>query len=197
MNGNRYLFCGSDFVVQQAEDTPARDWEGNIIYDGQGNELTIGNMPGYNEEIVKEENNKVWWSGDYTPINAYYFSAKGANFCSGALLGLTTTIIQVDQNLQQQTIESVVICGSAFTNGQPNTYRDGVALIEEGTTTLQTVLPKSATLLHETFHVIFGAGEAGFLEDTNEFCRWSIYNSLYSRVFSALCTLVILTRMDR
>ncbi|OBT97835.1 hypothetical protein VE01_04980 [Pseudogymnoascus verrucosus] len=163
LNGNRYLFCDSNFLIHQAEDTPAQDWNAQDIIDANGNIVTIGDVPGYAEALAENKTSEAWWSGDLTPVNGYYFSPTGGDYCDGAGLGLTAEITELNQPTRPTGIESIILCGSSFTNGKPNNYRDGDALIQAGTN-LADVVPKSATLLHEALHVLNGAGPTGFLQ---------------------------------
>ncbi|KFY91794.1 hypothetical protein V500_04460 [Pseudogymnoascus sp. VKM F-4518 (FW-2643)] len=163
LNGNRYLFCDSNFLIHQAEDTPAQDWNAQDILDSNGNIVTIADVPGYAEALAENITSEAWWSGDLTAVNGYYFSPTGGDYCDGGGLGLTAEITELNQPTRPNGIESVIICGSSFTNGQPDSYRDGDALIVTGTN-LAKVVPKSATLLHEALHVLNGAGDTGFLQ---------------------------------
>jgi hypothetical protein len=173
LNGNRYLFCDSDFVVEQAEDTPARDWQANVIHDAEGNEATIANV--YAEALAS---GKAWWSGDYTPVNGYYFSSVGGEYCENHVGLAFTADIKINVNGNPDKITSVVLCGSSLTADKPASYKAGDAMIVEGKN-LADVVPRSATLFHEAFHVVFG----GEFLDKDEDCKWPIYNTGDSRVF--------------
>jgi hypothetical protein len=84
--------------------------------------------------------------------------------------GLVTT--------HQLPIVFTVLCPQSFTNvlllpgkeKQPESYKVGDESIAVGTN-LADVVPRSASLLHEAFHVVFGAGEYGFLQGNKEICR--------------------------
>lgn len=67
----------------------------------------------------------------------------------------------------------VIICPEAFENDiRPETYGSAADNIEEGTASLGDVVPRSATLLHEGFHVVFGVGGPwGMLEGPQETCK--------------------------
>lgn len=179
------MFCGSDFLIHQGEDSPAQDFNADVILDNNGNIVTIADVPGYAEALAENITSEAWWSGDLTPVNGYYFSPTGGDYCDGAGLGLTALIKEINEPTRPNGIESLIICRSSFTNGQPDNYRDGDALIQAGTN-LARVVPKSATLLHEVFHVLFGAGPTGFLQG-DELCRCSLLNTRDSQVCSASC----------
>ncbi|KAI2471680.1 hypothetical protein F4781DRAFT_90224 [Annulohypoxylon bovei var. microspora] len=175
LNGDRYLFCGSNFLIHQSEDTQALDWQANEIIDDDGNPVTIVDVPGYAEALDADADNDAWWSGDLTPVNGYYFSTTGGEYCDTNNLGLTAAIQELEADITGQPtvrkqIESIIICDHSFTNDRPDSYSAGDALIVAGTN-LATVVPKSATLLHEAFHLLFGVDDGsnpdnptGFLE---------------------------------
>ncbi|KAL7943681.1 hypothetical protein V8C42DRAFT_358930 [Trichoderma barbatum] len=176
LNGDRYLFCGSNFLVEQSPDAAALDWQAKNILDSDNDVVPINKVPIYADALAQDKANKIWWSGDRTPINGYYFSPTDGDYCdvlSGPNkdiknLGLTAEIteLEVDSNgqaMRRRSIESVVFCPETFTNGKPDTFGAANASIAEETN-LADVVPKSATLMHEAFHVVFGAGPTGFLE---------------------------------
>ncbi|KAI0837650.1 hypothetical protein F5Y06DRAFT_270974 [Hypoxylon sp. FL0890] len=177
LNGNRYLFCGSDFLVHQTEDTPALDWEANEILDDEGNPVSIVDVPNYAKALGDDPDNEAWWSGDLTLVNGYYFTATGGEYCDSDNLGLTAKIDELEadvtgQPTKRKPIEFVILCDHSFTNTErPDSYKVGNAAIVAGTN-LATVVPKSATFLHEAFHLIFGVeaesddpnNPGGFLE---------------------------------
>ena len=173
--------------------TAALDWKANTIEDDKGNPVTIAGVPGYvAANTAAGAGSTPWWSGTHSPVNGYYFSPTGGAYCTTSTnandpndfpLGLTAEIkeLEVDSSgnpTQRTPIESIIICGVAFTNtDHPASYKVGDAAISAGTN-LQKVVPKSATLLHEAFHLLFGVdtGEdpnnpGGFLEG-DELCRW-------------------------
>lgn len=182
LNGDRYLFCGSDFLVHQTADTQALDWEAKDIVDDDGNPVAIADVPGYAEALGEDPDNDAWWSGDLTDVNGYYFSTTGGEYCDGDNLGLTAVIQELEADITGQPtvrkqIESVILCDHSFTNDRPESYKAGDAMISKGTN-LATVVPRSATLLHEAFHLLFGVDDGsnpgsptGFLEG-DEICRW-------------------------
>ncbi|TRX94653.1 hypothetical protein FHL15_004425 [Xylaria flabelliformis] len=171
--GDRFLFCGSDFLVYQPDDTQALDFQAQDIFDGQGNLVRIADVPSYAEKLNEDADNDAWWSGFLTDTNGYYFSPTGGEYCDGTNLGLTATIQQLvpgpNGGAQNgHTLSSIVLCPYSFTESpQPNTYKDANALLTQRTD-LAKAVPKSSTLLHEAFHLLFGAGTTGFLEDADE-----------------------------
>lgn len=184
LNDDRYLFCGSDFLAEQATNTPAQDWLAKDLVDGDGNVVNIEAVPGYAEALAENRDSAAWWSGDLTEINGYYFSNTGGFYCDmGRTLGLTAVIGELEADITgnptvRKRVESVVICPYCFAanNPSPNSFRIGSNGIASGTN-LPDVLPKSATLLHEAFHVVFGVvlnagddNDRGFLQG-DEFCR--------------------------
>ncbi|KAI1474618.1 hypothetical protein F4774DRAFT_429661 [Daldinia eschscholtzii] len=166
LNGNRFLFCGSDFLEAKKKDTVARDWKDNEIKDDKGKAVTIADVTAYANALKADPNNKAWWSGDHTPVKGYYFSTTGGKYCGPATknLGLTAAIQELEadpsgQPTLRKPVEIVVLCEESFTNTkQPDSYRIGDAKIKAGTN-LADVVPKSATLLHEAFHVLFGVDD--------------------------------------
>ncbi|KAI1735898.1 hypothetical protein F4680DRAFT_452560 [Xylaria scruposa] len=105
-----------------------------------------------------------WWSGERTSINGYYFTSPdgGGNYCSDTgNLGLTSTLKELVQGpngpkeVEQEEAQTIVICPNAFESPAPSTYGEAVMKITEGIK-LDLVVPKSTTLLHEAFHVVFG-----------------------------------------
>jgi hypothetical protein len=123
--------------------------------------------------------NVAWWAGDRTTANGYYFTDanSGGNYCNTpGNDGITANLLLVRSTpnglpTQHAEYSTVVLCPSSFTNAaRPNSWTAGSAQIVAGVS-LQTVLPKSTTLLHELFHLIHGAGTTGFLEGNDEFCE--------------------------
>ncbi|KAJ3564418.1 hypothetical protein NPX13_g7848 [Xylaria arbuscula] len=100
-----------------------------------------------------------WWAGEYIDVNGYYFTLKksGGAYCTGGNLGLTATLQLLTiagEPKSEGMIQTVVICPVAFNSQAPDSYADAVAMTSEGTS-LDAVMLKSATLLHEAFHVVF------------------------------------------
>ncbi|KAK0755767.1 hypothetical protein N5P37_011641 [Trichoderma harzianum] len=163
-------------IRKQTQDDTAKDYQGNGIIDKNGNLVPIESIPGYKTAIGTKAGNKIWWSGQYAPFNGYYFSPTGADYCSNPKsLGLTSFIQELEVNTKTGTlkgrrqVEDIIICPSSFTTSAPDSFTAGDALISAGTG-LDTVLPKSATLLHESFHNLFGTtGQYGFLQTGEEY----------------------------
>ncbi|KAM6476473.1 hypothetical protein HDV62DRAFT_247359 [Trichoderma sp. SZMC 28011] len=176
IDNSRYIFCDSTWLIEQTQDDTAKDYQGNGIIDKNGNLVPIESIPGYKTAIGTKAGNKIWWSGQYAPFNGYYFSPTGADYCSNPKsLGLTSFISELEVNTKTGTlkgrrqVEDIIICPSSFTTSAPNSFTAGDALISAGTG-LDTVLPKSATLLHESFHNLFGTtGQYGFLQTGEEY----------------------------
>ncbi|KAI1345752.1 hypothetical protein F5Y01DRAFT_322793 [Xylaria sp. FL0043] len=183
-NSNFHLFCGSDFLVRQAVDTPALDWQAKQILDNKGNPVNIAAVPEYAAALAGEPDKEAWWSGDHTPVNGYYFSNTGGEYCDtksstnndadGHNLGLTAVIQQlgvVGSTGAARTVDNIIICDYSFTNpDRPESYAAGDAAIVAGTN-LAKAVPRSATLFHELFHLLFGVDNGadpqnptGFLE---------------------------------
>lgn len=162
--------------MQQTDDTQARDWQARDITNAEGQPVTIAQVPAYAAALDEGPDNAVWWSGDRTDVNGYYFSTTGGKYCDGDNLGLTAMITELEPDgagsatARANPIESIILCDHSFTTGdRPASYRAGDALIAVDTN-LATVVPRSATLLHEAFHMLFGAGPTGFLQG-DEICR--------------------------
>lgn len=122
--------------------------------------LTGGNVP--------------WWAGIHTTANGYYFTPanSGGDYCNTAILN----IYVANPNgapTQHAVYSTVVLCPWSFTDpNRPDTWPAGSNRIYAGDS-LETALPKCATLLHEEFHLMFGAGSEGTLEGSEEFCKLS------------------------
>ncbi|KAI1807190.1 hypothetical protein F4811DRAFT_567043 [Daldinia bambusicola] len=179
-NKNRYLFCGSDFLEEERGDSVARDWQDKEIMDSKGNPVTIEKVPGYKKALKADPGIKPWWSGGIKEPKGYYFSTTGKNYCNKNTKNLAlTAAIKVFTGTppgltrMRRTVDMIVLCGESFTNTiSPNSYNLGNAKTTPGTS-LADVLPKSATLLHEAFHLIFGVYDGknsnmGFLEGDDE-----------------------------
>ncbi|RWA13178.1 hypothetical protein EKO27_g1887 [Xylaria grammica] len=168
-----WLFCHSEFLSLQEPSWPALDYLAQEIRDQDDNQVPIMNIPDYAARLGEDPNNRPWWSGELTTLNGYYFSDTGASYCYDTELGLTAAIQPLRRGVDGQAenanpIASIILCPYSF-DGSPraDSYRDANNLIHAGTN-LADAVPKSATLLHEGFHAIFGAGDEGFLEDTEE-----------------------------
>lgn len=187
-----YLFCNSDFLVQKANTDQAEDYQGaGITQNGQNVPISTAyaaNLGG---------GNVAWWAGDHTTANGYYFTSanSGGNYCNTAGNdGLTAHLLlwAVNPNggppTQRAEYSTVLLCPSSFTDPtKPDTWLAGSNQIRAGHS-LQTALPKCTTLMHEAFHLIFGAGpEPGMLQGNSEFCKW-LEHSLLFQTFIAICT---------
>ncbi|KAI0181024.1 hypothetical protein GGR52DRAFT_577682 [Hypoxylon sp. FL1284] len=161
LNNDRFLFCGSDFLERETPGATAKDFEGKDIQDDEGNAVTIADVPGYTKALSDDAGSSPWWAGD--PINGYYFSSTGGDYCSDKNLGLTSSIEQLKGENGRVTthkhLDSVYLCGYSFTDPErPESYRAGDGQIQQNTR-LAHVVPRSATLLHEAFHLLFGADD--------------------------------------
>lgn len=147
-------------------------------------------MPSYAEALAADPNAASWWSGDRSPINGYYFAEIAGSYCDiEGNLGLTAVIRELEADITgtptvRGDIESVIICPFNFDNSNPKPVNYSLASgnIVQGTN-LKDVVPKSATFLHEAFHVVFGVvhndgdtDDHGFLEG-DEFCRWPAHDT--------------------
>ncbi|KAI1470384.1 uncharacterized protein F4812DRAFT_456392 [Daldinia caldariorum] len=180
LNKNRYLFCGSDFLEEKKGDSVARDWQDKEIKDSKGNPVTIEKVPGYRKALKDDRAIKPWWSGGIKEPKGYYFSTTGKDYCKKNTKNLAlTAAIKVftgtpsGRTTLRRTIDMIVLCGESFANTlSPDSYKLGNAKIKAGTS-LADVVPKSMTLLHEAFHLIFGVYDGrntniGFLEGADE-----------------------------
>ncbi|KAI1358578.1 hypothetical protein F5Y08DRAFT_350636 [Xylaria arbuscula] len=153
------LFCNSDFLVQKdANKDEARDYQGKIIKKDD-KDVLINQIAAYADVLG---GNIPWWSGQYTDVNGYYFTSpkSGGKYCASEALGLTATLMELTNDgvtIPGQQVQTIVICPYAFNTPLPRSYSDAVAMIDVGSS-LATVVPRSATLLHEAFHVVFGTG---------------------------------------
>ncbi|KAJ4303201.1 hypothetical protein N0V90_002094 [Kalmusia sp. IMI 367209] len=158
-----FLFCDSTFLVQKnAATDQAQDYQGRGIT-VNNNPITIGGVTVYANNL--RGGNIPWWSGNRSPINGYYFAGpnSGGNYCNDpGHYGLTSTLNALRGNpsggqpVTHAQYQSVILCPSAFDNTvQVNSWNAGNAATQVGTS-LQAVTPKSTTLMHEAFHVVFG-----------------------------------------
>lgn len=180
------LFCGTDWLklVDHGVDATARDF--------MGNEIWINNKPQtiqdvYNEDILL--NQVPYWSEDLT---SYEFSVE-EDFCAENPTSLAATsglqIFRPATPDERELNYGVSICPSAFNNADaidtlPPVPAGGNAVVLVGAdgkpfakgTSLSTTIPKSATLLHEAMHVLFGIN---FLSD-KEKCESPLFCSSIS-----------------
>lgn len=152
---------------------PALDFQGNVIKDENGNVVRVMDVQAYKNRLEKDPDVLPWWAGLYTPQKGYYFTESGAHYCDGDDLGLSAAIELLQDSTSPTTpdneINSIIIRPHAFDgNPQPNSYREANELLEEGKNIARAV-PKSATLVHELFHLIRGDD---FLAANKEFCKW-------------------------
>ncbi|KAK3317420.1 hypothetical protein B0T19DRAFT_291561 [Cercophora scortea] len=167
-----FLFCDSDFLVlKDPAVDKALDYQGNGII-VNGNPITISQVPEYANDL--KGGDVPWWSGDRTSVNGYYFTTpdSGGRFCNSKNLGLTATLSSLKQGASGAQpvgtlVQDVVMCPYAFTRRVPDSYAKASAAIKAGTS-LQAAVPKSATLLHEGFHVVHGTD---FLQGDSEICK--------------------------
>jgi hypothetical protein len=128
-----------------------------------------------------------WWAGTHTTANGYYFTSanSGGNYCNTPERdGLTAHLLLYVANpngeaTQHAEYSTMVLCPWSFTKpNRPDSWLIGPNQIRAGVS-LETVLPKSTTLLHEAFHLVFGTGPfPGQLEGGSEFCKSSLSRSL-------------------
>lgn len=172
-----YLFCDSTFLVRKDNSDAAQDYEGDII-EIDDNPVPISDVPAYQEQLAAGD--VPWWSGDRTDVNGYYIigSDSGGNYCSGDNFGQTAVLQALEvvngspTPLQNQKT-TVVLCPRAFTTSDhPETYERSIEILRGGVS-LQSVVPRSATFLHEALHVLHGAGPSGYLEGEEETCKFT------------------------
>lgn len=186
-----YLFCGSDWAVEKAATAVAQDYLGNNIKDTEGNDVTIGEVTSY-AKALQSPGTSAWWAGDHTAPNnvyGYYFDTQGGAYCTPPEhMGLTSFLEELvpvagggQPSKRNRKVTTVIICGNAFNDpDHKESYQAANTAITEGSS-LADAVPRSATLLHEAFHVIFGDGPSGFLGvetdvDPEESCRLLLTN---------------------
>jgi hypothetical protein len=159
------LFCDSTFLALHQPTDPASDYKGEPILDGNGDPVPIQDVAEYQRRLDEDPNNEPWWSGDLTDLNGYYFTEYGGNYCYEDDLGVTAGIEPLGTGEADPEITSVILCPYSFDGGQrPASYQDANNLLRAGTN-LADAVPKSATLLHEAFHAIFGGIFLGGVEE--------------------------------
>ncbi|KAI0205632.1 hypothetical protein F4808DRAFT_409742 [Astrocystis sublimbata] len=170
-----WLFCDSTFLSLHQPNFPALDFQANEILDQSSNPVPISAVPVYAARLAEDADNKPWWAGELTDLHAYYFAEDGGNYCLTDDLGVTARSEFLVQNgagnavPRDPDVASVIICPYAFdASPRPNNYNDANNLIQAGTN-LADAVPKSATLLHEMFHVIAGVD---FLSGGDEDCAY-------------------------
>jgi hypothetical protein len=148
------------------------DYLGVEIKDENQQQVPISNIPLYKKELAKDAKNKPWWAGERTGLKGYYFTEFGGHYCVDDRLGCTTDIIPLRQDADDDAeptdlVTTVVLCPYSFDGSErPNSYREANNLIAVGKN-LADGVPKSATLLHEAFHVVHGSNLLG---DNEEKC---------------------------
>jgi hypothetical protein len=188
----QYLFCNSDYLVQyDASTEPALDEHcGEIFVDG--NPITINQVDAYATYL--RDGAVPWWAGEHTNMCGFYFTApdSGGKYCAkkgqwGETSALTFLLPNPDftQPQVKDEVNNVVICPASFERKDiPESYRDGSDLIKskEG---LKKWVPRSATLLHEAFHVVHGSN---FLAGEEEVCKlpWPYCYPVYQAINSNL-----------
>ena len=187
-----WLFCHSNFLVRHQKADPALDFQARVMLDQNGNQVSIMDVQTYRDHLNKDSSAMPWWAGDLTPLNGYYFTDSGGDFCAGTNLGLTATLETLTRAAdgkaeRGQRIWSVVLCPYAFDQSpQPNSYKDANNLLAEGTN-LAAAVPKSATLLHELFHLLNGGH---FLTGADEKCKSLAVHFLCCRKLKMILTAV-------
>lgn len=157
------------FLTEHQPNSPALDYKGDEIKDQNDQNVLVRDVPLYQSELAKDPENKPWWAGDLTSINGYFFSEHGASYCTGNKLGCTMDIQPLEQGDNGQVqggkvLTTVILCPESFNSeSRPNTYREANNQINVNKS-LAAVVPKSATLLHEVFHLVHG----GKLSATDE-----------------------------
>ncbi|KAK8080202.1 hypothetical protein PG997_008020 [Apiospora hydei] len=151
-----WLFCHSTFLASHEPEDPALDYEANVILNGKGEEIPIREVSTYKKRLDEDEMNVPWWAGDLTNLNGYYFTEHGYDYCDGDALGATAGAGGRAEKAPE--VYSIIICPYSFDDNQnqaPNSYKEANDRLVPGKN-LADAVPKSATLLHEAFHAIFG-----------------------------------------
>lgn len=169
------LFCDSTFLVDQVKSDQARDNTGALI--------TINNVPqtiGMLYGKVIKKNYIPSWS-EYA--KAYQFGPveQGRAYCSASdQKGGTGEVgYTKDGSVDRHDKWVVTICPHAFTSSEElDTLPSDAASMRtnQGNAiatgdTLNTVMPKSATLMHEAFHFVIG-GSAMNSNGGEEICKF-------------------------
>ena len=170
------LLCDSTFLAEHLRTDPAWDLGGQVIHNDKNEVVAIQDVEAYKEPL-SDQGNRVWWPDQVAGLNGYFFDPDGGGFCAGGpqRWGLTAHIQKVERDGSGEYIEpkgvqlaSVVICPASFNRSDaPDNYRDASNALEVGRS-IHEVVPKSATLLHEVFHAVFGKVLAS---GKQEFCK--------------------------
>lgn len=172
-----WLFCDSTFLSLHEPTDPASDYEGKEMLDQDDNPIRIVDVPEYQNHLAEDANNRPWWSGELTNLNAYYFTEYGGNYCYEDELGITAATLPLIRGDNGQAVvpengqvASVILCPYNFDvdNPKPSSYLAANQLLESGRN-LADAIPRSATLLHEAFHGLRGDA---FLAGDAEKCRY-------------------------
>lgn len=159
-SGTPWLFCGSGWLEQKLRTDPSLDSEGDVKFDSKCEPISIQNDPAYIHDLWtkngkrKVKNNLVpYWSSD---LRRYIFEENynGEGYCA-----FTNSIAGTDYRTEPFTLD---LCPKAFhqtkqTNDveslpQPvNNLGDSAS---SGSNQLEDLLPRSGTLLHESFHLV-------------------------------------------
>lgn len=161
-----WLHCHSRFLVEEHPADTARDFNGKDIVDKNKNPVPIKDLPKYKTELRKFPEMKPWWPDAVPDLNGYYFDDEGGDFCDDPEhMGATAKIQRMRQlprgsaaPVTNDRRASMIICPQAFDNTvAPDSYIAANRKIKANTrVSLHEVVPKSATLLHESMHAIFG-----------------------------------------
>ncbi|KAK1980457.1 hypothetical protein LZ30DRAFT_750732 [Colletotrichum cereale] len=171
-NVNFWLHCDSTFLSLHQPTDPALDFQANEMEDQNGNTIAIQGVPKYQELLLRDADNKPWWSGEITNQNGYYFTEYGGNYCYEDDLGVTAAIQLLERNSAGQAQAqpekaAVILCPFSFDDSpQPDSWREANDLLATGVS-LHLAVPKSATLVHEAFHALHGTA---FLSGEDEKC---------------------------
>ncbi|KAL1863514.1 hypothetical protein Plec18167_000607 [Paecilomyces lecythidis] len=154
-----HLYCNDKWLTKLRRTDIAWDKQGyevmKVLPGGSMAPMIIEEVPAYQRFLWKEnskgklvENKKFvpYWSDD---LSEYIFDQNygGKTYCTDAKRNLAAT--------QEQTSASTItLCPSSFTN--PN-GADGLGSVTPITgQSIHDVLPRSATLYHELFHLVMG-----------------------------------------
>ncbi|KAJ5161556.1 hypothetical protein N7492_006948 [Penicillium capsulatum] len=150
--GRPWLFCGSTWLEQKKRDDPSLTSSGDVKHTSQGNPLQIQNDPLYRDELwIKMEGKDVpsswvpYWSSD---LGTYIFDLDyaGKGYCTFTGNLATTPVSPPIVNL----------CPKSFTSTQMAQKLGGR---RGNSARLQDLIPRSGTLFHELFHLVYGLYE--------------------------------------
>lgn len=92
------LFRHSTFLSEHQPSWPALDYQGAEIKDENQQPVPISTIPLYKQELAKHAGSKPWWAGELTGLKGYFFTDFGGNYCYNDGLGVTTDIMPLRQN---------------------------------------------------------------------------------------------------